>query len=97
MSGTRAGGLKTAAIMKQRYGEDVYRRVGKIGGKISRSGGFASSLVGPDGLTGLERATVAGIKGGTASRRTVSKPKPVEAPPSKYRMFGMFGGKLKAK
>lgn len=34
-----------------------------------RGGGFASLVVGPDGLTGRERAIVAGRKGGQASRK----------------------------
>lgn len=61
MAGTQAGGKKTAATNKQRYGLDFYKQIGHKGGKISRGGGFASSR---------ELATEAGRKGGQASRRT---------------------------
>lgn len=73
MSGTVSGGKITASINRARYGEDFYKRIGAIGGKKSRNGGFASSKVGEDGLTGLERARIAGIRGGRKSRRTKSK------------------------
>lgn len=68
MGGTRAGGLKAAATNNQRY-PGMYSDIGRRGGKISRGGGFASTLEGPDGLTGLQRASIAGSVGGKASRR----------------------------
>lgn len=43
---------------------------GQSGGRKGSSGGFASDKVGKDGLTGKERAVVAGRKGGKVSRRT---------------------------
>lgn len=42
MSSTRAGGIKAAQTNKERYGNDFYRKVGKLGGTKSRGGGFAS-------------------------------------------------------
>ena len=60
MAGTREGGLKAAITMKERYGLTIYEEVGRIGGKISRGGGFANSH---------DRAVEAGRKGGKASRR----------------------------
>ena len=39
-------------------------------GKLSRHGGFASELVGKDGLTGRDRAKKCGAIGGRKSRRT---------------------------
>lgn len=69
MSGTVAGGRKAAATNKIRNGEDFYSRIGKKGGQRSRNGGFASKKVGADGLTGKERAAIAGAKGGRISRR----------------------------
>lgn len=69
MPGTYAGGRKAAATNKQRYGEGFYGQIGSIGGKRGTSGGFASTIVGDDGLTGKERARVAGRLGGLKSRR----------------------------
>lgn len=69
MSGTVTGGLKTYETNKKKYGSDYYRRIGKLGGMKSRGGGFASNIVGEDGLTGPERARLAGAKGGKISRK----------------------------
>ena len=69
MTGTKAGGLKARNTNIERYGEDFYRNMGKKGGKISKNGGFASDKVGADGLTGRQRAKIAGAIGGQKSRR----------------------------
>ena len=73
MSGTVKGGKKASITNKQKHGEDFYKRIGQKGGKKSCNGGFASSKVGLDGLTGLERAKIAGKKGGLRSKRGKSK------------------------
>lgn len=54
MPGTQAGGRKAAETNKARYGEDYYKRVGMIGGRISQGGGFQM---------GSELASAAGRKG----------------------------------
>lgn len=69
MAGTREGGRKAAMTNKQKHGKDFYSRIGHKGGKNGHSGGFACEAIGRDGLTGAERARVAGKKGGTISRR----------------------------
>lgn len=69
MVGTRTGGVKAAKINKERNGEDFFSRIGRIGGSHSRKGGFASNKVGKDGLTGRERARLAGAVGGKKSSR----------------------------
>lgn len=69
MPGTKAGGLKAAATNKLRHGNDFYSKIGKKGGVNGHNGGFASYNVGKDGLTGRERARIAGAKGGSISRR----------------------------
>ena len=69
MAGTKEGGRKAAATNKKKYGEDFYIRNGAKGGKASHTGGFAAQGVGKDGLTGLERAKIAGAKGGKISKR----------------------------
>jgi uncharacterized protein len=69
MAGTVAGGLAAAETNKRKYGKDFYARVGRIGGQRGRTGGFASQAVGADGLTGKQRAAVAGAIGGRKSRR----------------------------
>ena len=73
MSGTKIGGQRAAETNKKLYGDDFYARIGQRGGLNGKTGGFASSIVGKDGLTGRERAKIAGRKGGTISRRTGTK------------------------
>ena len=73
MSGTVKGGKKASITNKQKHGEDFYKRIGRKGGKKSCNGGFASSKVGLDGLTGLERAKLAGRIGGLRSKRGKSR------------------------
>ncbi len=73
MTGTRRGGLKAALTNAQLHGEDFYSRIGKIGGRNGHTGGFASDKVGGDGLTGRERAMIAGARGGKISRRGPAK------------------------
>ena len=66
---TREGGRKTAQTIKEKWGTDFYREIGRKGGKNGHTGGFASDVIGRDGLTGKERAKIAGKKGGTISKR----------------------------
>lgn len=73
MPGNRAGGLKAAATNKHRYGENWYARIGRIGGQNGNTGGFAAEEPGKDGLTGAERAKIAGAKGGHISKRGPAK------------------------
>ena len=73
MPGTRAGGLRAAATNYERHGSDFYKRIGKKGGESGNTGGFASDKVGADGLTGYQRAKIAGAKGGRISRRGPAK------------------------
>ena len=68
MAGTREGGLKAAAKNKAND-PNFYRDIGRIGGANGHSGGFASETVGADGLTGHQRAVIAGAKGGRISKR----------------------------
>jgi uncharacterized protein len=69
VAGTLEGGRAAARTNKKKYGSDFYAKIGAKGGRLGRSGGFASNVVGPDGLTGRERARKAGVKGGQTSRR----------------------------
>lgn len=68
MAGTVAGGLK-ARDKNLAADPNFYSKIGRKGGRNGRTGGFASEDVGADGLTGRERARVAGTKGGRKSRR----------------------------
>ncbi len=56
MPGTTRGGKRSAKKIKELYGKDHFQKIGSIGGKKSTGGGFASLKIGPDGLTGPERA-----------------------------------------
>ena len=69
MAGTKKGGLKAAATIRKRHGRNFYVQIGQVGGQMSRHGGFASTKVGSDGLTGLQRAKLVGAIGGSKSRR----------------------------
>lgn len=60
MAGTKDGGKAAASTNKKRYGKDFYAKIGAMGGKKSRTGGFAANR---------ELARIAGAKGGRISRR----------------------------
>ena len=69
MSQTKAGALKAkATILKNN--PNHYKDIGKKGGQMSTTGGFASQLKDSNGLTGAERAKLAGQKGGRKSRKS---------------------------
>lgn len=73
MAGTKEGGKKAALTNMEKHGADFYREIGRKGGRNGHLGGFASESVGRDGLTGYQRAVIAGRKGGTISRRGKSR------------------------
>lgn len=60
MAGTKKGGAKAAATNRTKYGADFYARIGAMGGKLGRTGGFYANR---------ELARQAGAKGGRISRR----------------------------
>lgn len=68
MSGNSIGGHK-AKLKNIANDPNFYAKIGKKGGQNGRTGGFASAVVGEDGLTGAERARIAGARGGRISRR----------------------------
>lgn len=68
MAGTVAGG-RLAAQQNKKKDPDFYKRIGAMGGASSGKGGFAAVRVGADGLTGKQRARIAGQRGGQVSRR----------------------------
>ena len=73
MPGTREGGLKAKQTNLKRHGKNFYANIGRKGGKNGHTGGFASEKIGKDGFTGLERAAIAGRKGGQLSKRGPAK------------------------
>lgn len=73
MAGTKQGGKKTATTNIARHGKDFYSEIGKKGGASGNTGGFASDVIGKDGLTGRERASRAGRIGGLKSKRNRKK------------------------
>lgn len=76
MSGSIKGGKQAAKTNQKKYDEQYqkkygmgfYERLGQQGGRVSRGGGFASNKIGSDGLTGKQRAVVAGALGGKRKR-----------------------------
>lgn len=75
MAGTKAGGIKAAKTNKKLHGKNFYKKIGSMGGKNGHTGGFNSEKIGADGLTGYERARIAGAKGGKLSKRGPAKKK----------------------
>lgn len=63
MAGTENGGKEAAKTNKKKYGSDFYAKIGAMGGKKGRTGGFAA------GREGRERARKFGAIGGRLSRR----------------------------
>ena len=61
MAGTVSGGRAAAKRNKEKYGSDFYAKIGAIGGRKGRTGGF---------YVNRELARIAGAKGGRISRRT---------------------------
>lgn len=62
MPGTSEGSIKAQKTLKERYGEDYFKTIGKKGGEKSNPyKGFGSNP---------ELASKAGKKGGAKSRRT---------------------------
>jgi general stress protein YciG len=68
MAGNAIGGRKAAAKNLAKD-PNFYANIGAKGGRNGVTGGFASQVVGEDGLTGAERARIAGANGGRISRR----------------------------
>ena len=71
MAGTKAGGLKTAATNKARYGSDFYAKIGAKGGRNGFGGGFALNKPCSCSEFPFEHyiQNCAGRKGGRVSRR----------------------------
>jgi len=61
MAGTKTGGRAAASTNKTKYGSDFYAKIGAMGGKKGKTGGFFANR---------ELARLAGAKGGRISRRT---------------------------
>lgn len=69
MTGNKVGGMKTAKTNLERHGKDFYRHIGRMGGRASTRGGFASDKIGKDGLTGRQRSRLCGQKIGRITKR----------------------------
>lgn len=83
MAGSKAGAAKARATMIKNLGgleayRDRMKNNGSKGGSLGTTGGFASDIVGDDGLTGPQRARIAGEVGGRTSRRGKPVSKQVE-------------------
>ena len=68
MPGTKAGAAKAAATIKEKYGKDHYKTIGKLGQASYNS--IPKDKRKPRGFAAnLDLARRAGKKGGTISRR----------------------------
>ena len=61
MAGTKEGGINARNTNYAKYGSDFYKKIGAMGGKNGRTGGFYANR---------ELARIAGAKGGRISKRT---------------------------
>lgn len=61
MAGTKKGGQAAASTNKTKYGADFYAKIGAMGGKKGKTGGFYANR---------DLAREAGRRGGRISRRT---------------------------
>lgn len=66
MAGTLDGGLKTVKTIKERYGSDYYRNIGKVGGSKTNTKPKGFAYAKANGLTWHKEA---GAKGGKISRK----------------------------
>ena len=64
MAGTKEGGKKAAKTNKKLHGKNFYKELGRLGGKACVPKGFALNI---------ERARLAGQKGGRISKRGKAK------------------------
>lgn len=64
MAGTAKGGRLAAQQNKKKYGSDFYSKIGRKGGQMGNTGGFAA------GEEGRKRASIFGALGGSKSRRS---------------------------
>ncbi len=58
--GTKEGGIKMVATIRVKYGEDYWKKIGAIGGKLGTTGGFWADR---------QLASRAGRIGGKISKR----------------------------
>lgn len=72
MAGTKEGGARAAKTNKEKYGEDFYKKIGRKGGKLGTTGGFAQRIKCEcDYSNGFHyKSECAGSRGGKISRRT---------------------------
>lgn len=66
MAGTVEGGKRAAKVLKDKYGDNYYKRIGAVGGRNGTTGGFFADR---------ELARRAGAIGGARSRRGPAKSK----------------------
>lgn len=71
MAGSVLGGKAAAKTNKEKYGADFYQKIGALGGKKGKTGGFASPLLCDCDYKeeSHKKASCAGALGGTISRR----------------------------
>lgn len=62
MAGTKAGGIKTAKTIREKFGDNFYKNIGAKGGR-NTCGGMKGFALNP------ELAKIAGQKGGKISKR----------------------------
>lgn len=73
MAGTKAGGKRAAAKNKANYGDDFYKQIGSLGGRVktSKPKGFAANpeLASRAGRKGGKKSSRAGVENGQGKQK----------------------------
>ena len=77
MAGTKEGALKALATNRKLYGEDFYKRIGRLGGNKGTTGGFYANreLASIAGRIGGLKSSRKGVKGGCGKNKLKSERK----------------------
>lgn len=73
MSGNSESAKKAYQTRIERHGKESVQNMHSAGGRASRVGGFGTTEIGEDGLTGRERARMASIESHKVRKHNLTK------------------------